>query len=140
MQIQAPLNNSWLACDVALLDAKDNVVEEVDAEISYYHGVEGGESWSEGERRTTTYFKAPTAGSYRLILKASAGSGIAGLPRGEPLAIRLYQGAVLSRYFLAAFIIVALFPLFEISRKYLFEKRRWGPVTEDEDGDDDDWD
>jgi hypothetical protein len=137
MRVNAPLDNSWLAVDVALLDSKDRVVCEADGEVSYYHGYEGGESWAEGSRNTTTYFKAPPAGTYRLILKASAGSGIRGLPRGEPLTVSLRQGAVLSRYFLFAFIITLLFPLYEFTRKVLFEKRRWAATVED---DDDDWD
>jgi hypothetical protein len=40
---------------------------------------------------------------------------------------------VMTRYFLLALIATALFPLLEILRKILFEKRRWGPVTEDDD-------
>lgn len=138
MEIAAPLNNSWLALDAALINEKDEVVEEMDGEISYYQGVEGGESWSEGDRSSTKYFKAPPAGTYRLILKAAGGSGINGLPRGEPLTVHLRQGAVLSRYFLVVFIIALLFPAYEITRKVMFEKRRWAPVTEDDD--DSDWD
>ena len=141
MSINAPLNNSWLACDVALLDEKtQNVIAEADAEISYYQGVEGGESWSEGSRSSTTYFTAPPPGTYRLILKAAAGSGEAGMALGEPLTIRVAQGAVLSRFFLAAFIITLLVPLFEIMRQVLFEKRRWAPVTDDDDDEGSSWD
>ncbi len=135
MRIAAPLQNSWLALDVGLVDSKDNVVEEVSGDISYYSGVEGGESWSEGNRSTTSYSKSPKPGTYRLIFKATAGSNRA-TPGGEPLTITITQGAILSRYFLAMFIFALLFPLYEFTRKVLFEKRRWGPVTEDDDDDD----
>jgi Domain of unknown function (DUF4178) len=142
MRIDAPLNNSWLALDVALLDVdKSVVVGEADGEISYYQGVEGGESWSEGNRSTTNYFRAPPPGNYKLILKASAGSGLSRGARGEPLTIRIYQGGAVTRYFLVAFIITFLVPFFIISRKVLFEKQRWAPVLGgDDDDDDDDWD
>ena len=40
---------------------------------------------------------------------------------------------MLSRYFLVALILTALFPLFEFLRKRLFEQRRWGPVADDDD-------
>ena len=46
--MDAPLD--WLALDVALLDDKHQVVAEMDSDIAYYHGYEGGESWSEGTR------------------------------------------------------------------------------------------
>jgi hypothetical protein len=141
MRIDAPLNDSWLALDVALLDVdKSIVVGEADGEISYYSGVEGGESWSEGNRSTTNYFRAPPPGTYKLILKASSGSGISGGARGEPLSIRLYQGGAVTRYFLAAFIITFLVPFFIIARKFLFEKQRWAPVVGGDDDDDEDWD
>jgi hypothetical protein len=139
MTLQAPLRDSWIALDVGLVDSEDRVVAEADADISYYSGVEDGESWSEGSSQTTTFFKAPPPGTYKLILKASCGSGLSAGCRGETLAVSLRQGAILSRYFLAVMILGFLFSFFELTRQYLFEKRRWGPVTEDDDsGDDDD--
>jgi hypothetical protein len=136
LSIQAPLSDSWIALDAALVDAQDRVVEEMDGDISYYSGVEDGESWSEGNKEHTTFFMAPAPGSYKLILKGTAGSGASSPSRGEPLTVRIYQGAILSRYFLAAFIFTFLFPFYEMTRKGLFEKRRWAPVTEDDDDDD----
>jgi len=139
IKIAAPLNNSWLALDLAMINDKDQVVEQVEGgEISFYQGVEGGESWTEGSRSTTSYFLAPTPGTYRLILKATAGSGINGPPRGEALGIQILQGGMLSRYFLAMLGLALLIPLFEIVRHSMFEKRRWAAVTEDDD--DSDWD
>ncbi len=140
MEIMAPnLNNSWLSLNVALVNAKDEVVEEMEGDLSYYHGVEGGESWSEGSTSNTTYYKSPAPGTYRLLVKASCGSGNVGPCRGERLGVRVNQGVVLSRYFLTAFIISLLFPLFEIVRKRMFETRRWAEVVEDDDDDDDDY-
>jgi len=139
MKVQSNLRNSWISLQAALVNAQDQVVAEMEGDISYYSGVEGGESWSEGNRKTTTYYKAPPAGTYRLLLKAAAGSGRTGPPRGEGLTITLSQGMVLSRYFLALMIISFLFPLFEVTRRYLFEKRRWASVMEDDDDDDEFW-
>ncbi|MFH1132347.1 MAG: DUF4178 domain-containing protein [Pseudomonadota bacterium] len=144
MDISASLDNSWLAVDVALLDnAKKHVVAETNSDVSFYYGYEDGEAWSEGGHSASTYFLAPPPGTYRLLLKVSGGSGKNnGPPRGEELKIMLFQGVVLSRYFLMAFIITALFPSFEMLRKYLFGKRRWAPVTEDDDEEESvfDWD
>jgi hypothetical protein len=105
----------------------------MDNTIEYYSGYEGGEHWTEGSRDNTSYFRAPEAGTYRLILKAAGGSGQRGPPRRESMKLTVYAGAVMTRYFLLALIATALFPLLEILRKILFEKRRWGPVTEDDD-------
>lgn len=135
LKIGAPLSNSWMALQVALVNASEEVVQEMDAEISYYSGVEGGESWSEGSRSSTSYGIAPPAGTYRLLFKAAAGSGNSGTARGEPLQIALVQGVVLTRYFLGLFIISLLCPLFEFMRKRMFEARRWAEVIEDDDDD-----
>ncbi len=134
LKIAAPLNNSWIALQVALVDSSDKVVQEMESDISYYHGVEGGESWSEGSRSSSTYGKSPPPGTYRLLFKASGGMGNRGTrARGENLQIALVQGVMLSRYFLAAFIFSLLFPVFEFVRKRLFEARRWAAVMGDDD-------
>jgi hypothetical protein len=140
LSLDAPLRDSWLAVNIGLVDAEDRVVQELEGDISLYSGVEEGESWTEGSSHETTYFKAPLPGSYRFVLKANGGSGLSGPAVGEPLTVQLRQGAILSRYFLAICILGFLFPLFELTRQFMFEKRRWGPVTEDDDddgGDDD---
>ena len=138
LKIQAPLRDSWLALDAALVDSKEQVVEEMDADISYYSGVEDGESWSEGSSEATTFFKAPPPGSYKLILKASGGSGVSGPCTREPITVSLYQGPVLTRYFLVAFGLTFMFPFFGFLRRRLFESRRWAPVVGDDDDDDND--
>jgi len=137
MRVSAPLNNSWIGVNVALVNSDEQVIAEIEDDLCYYHGVDEGESWSEGSSDHETFFKAPTPGTYRLLLQGTGGSGEtgAGPSRGEPLTVRLSQGAVLSRYFLAAFLFAFLFPFFELTRQHLFEKRRWAPVTEDDDDD-----
>lgn len=54
---------------VALLkcDAEE-VIAADDLGIEYYHGTEDGESWSEGSRSESIYWKIPEAGRYRLML------------------------------------------------------------------------
>lgn len=136
MTISAPLQNSWLYVQAALVNAQDQVVEELDGELGYYYGVEEGESWSEGSQSTTTFGLSPPAGTYRLLLKAQGGTGETGPPGRENIQIVIKQGMVLSRYFLAIFVFCVLCAAFEIGRRYLFEKRRWSAVIEDDDDDD----
>ena len=128
LKLHAPVSNNWLALDFALVDSNDKVQAEAGSEVSYYYGYEGGESWTEGSQTTEAFFKAPPPGTYRLILKGEAGT-----TRPPRIQVKLYQGAILSRYFLIIFIFTALAPLFEITRQKIFESRRWAPVTEDDD-------
>ncbi|MBW2732598.1 MAG: DUF4178 domain-containing protein [Deltaproteobacteria bacterium] len=137
VRIYAPLKNSWLAVNIAFLETKSkNVLAEVwDHGIQHYSGYD----WSEGERSSTKYFRAPKAGTYKLLLKASGGSGFKGPPRRENMVIRVFEGQMLSRWFWIAFGITILFPLWGWGRKKSFEGRRWAEVIDDDDDDDDDY-
>lgn len=64
------LDNAWMAVDLALVRNEDAVVHVSDAELAYYHGVEGGESWSEGSTRTSVLLRGAEPGTYRLLLHA----------------------------------------------------------------------
>lgn len=127
------IDDSWIALDVALVDESDRVVAEMDGEVSYYSGYEDGEHWTEGDRRKTTYFRSPGAGTYRLLMLGGGGSGISGPGRNEPLTVRVYSGGVLTRYFIASAVFAFLFPLWWALRRGTFEHSRWGPVTGDDD-------
>ncbi len=132
MELSAPLDNSWLALEVAFLNDQGLVVSEAAADAAYYHGVEGGESWSEGSRTSSTCFKSPPPGNYQLIIKGEAGSGNTGPPREEQLTVRIYQGTILSRYFLILLVVAATIPAFVLLRRFIFESRRWGADDDDD--------
>ncbi len=70
LSIDSDVNNDWIYYDIDILDEKGNSVYSFGKEISYYHGYEGGESWSEGSRSATFYFKLPSTGRYKLVLDA----------------------------------------------------------------------
>jgi hypothetical protein len=130
MELIAPVRNAWYALEIALVNDREEVVAETFGEVAYYQGVEGGESWSEGSTKTTQYFLAPKPGDYKILLK---GQGDSRLASNLAISLSFSQGGILSRYFLALFILMALIPVFEWTRQFLFEKRRWAPVTGDDD-------
>ncbi|REK20133.1 MAG: DUF4178 domain-containing protein [Planctomycetota bacterium] len=131
------LNNSWVALSVAFLDAEENVVLDADATVERYHGVEGGESWSEGSRNDYTLVRLTGPNTYRLNVFGDAGvwsrsGGDRQTSNGSPIDIRLARDVVPARYFLVAAIIAAAYPAWEIGRKVMFEGRRW-PSEDDDD-------
>jgi hypothetical protein len=132
---QASVDNAWVALSFGLVNQNDEVCLETDGEASYYHGVEGGESWSEGSNSFSEYVRVDQPGTYRLLVFGASGSGeTADAAGGPPVRIELREGAMLSRYFLAMFVLALLYPLKEFVRRRNHEKRRI--PTEDDDDDD----
>lgn len=68
IKIAANVNNSWAAFEAELTDANGEDVAGFESGMEYYHGVEGGERWSEGTNRATTRLHLP-AGVYKLQVK-----------------------------------------------------------------------
>lgn len=136
IEFDAPVDNSWIYLDLAVINAEDQAIIETSAEISYYHGYEGGESWSEGSRSTSKVFKLHEPGEYRLLMVGQAGTGESNQGTrtyGKPIQIAVYEGVVLSRYFASASLLGICWAAFEWLRRAHFETKRWG----DEDDDDD---
>jgi hypothetical protein len=131
LQGSAPLNNSWLALDFALVDAKDQVLKEFWDEASYYHGRDSEGYWTEGRRGFSDYFVVEKAGTYKLLVHAQGGSGRFGGPRNEPITISLVSGQTLSWYFIFPILVAGLVAASGIVHKKTFEARRWAPIYED---------
>jgi hypothetical protein len=130
---EAPLNNSWVALDFALVNTDDSVIGEFSGEASFYHGRDSEGYWTEGSKSFTSYFRVEKPGSYRLLLHGTGGSGYSGPARKETISIRVRQGATISYYFVFPLILAALVAFWSLIRKYTFEAKRWAPVMEDED-------
>lgn len=58
------LQDNWLGLDVALVHEPTGTVWEDTVEMSYYSGVEDGESWSEGSRSADLWYSRIPGGRY----------------------------------------------------------------------------
>ena len=75
MVIQSDVNNSWLWSEIDLIDANSaKSLGFVTKEVSYYHGVEGGESWSEGSQNWDRVFQVPKGGTYQIKFQVAEAS------------------------------------------------------------------
>lgn len=69
IRVETGVDQSWTHVGLALLKTEGEVVVAADdLGIEYYHGTEDGESWSEGSRSESIYWKIQEAGKYRLML------------------------------------------------------------------------
>lgn len=121
VRVQAPVDNSWLFLGGALINEDSGDVDEFDAEVSYYSGVDGDGAWSEGGRQARAYVGGVEPGRYVLRLA----------PQWEPARVPAsYQVDVRSRVprlyqALLALLAIGLVPLLLLWRKLRFETERW---------------
>lgn len=125
----APVDNSWVYLDCALVNEDEEAVLDFSTEISYYHGRSDGESWSEGSREESVEFKLKEPGEYRFLLLGQAGRGsrAGDVQRdGKKVTITVYEGVILARYFIIGAIVCVLGAALEFFRRHRFEARRQG--------------
>ena len=118
----APLDNAWAYADVLLVNLATQDAVGFGLEASYYHGVDGGESWSEGSSRATATIGGVDGGQYLLqITPQRGGTG------PEPLTyeVELVQDVYLQRYVVLSLLVILAFPLLAWLCGWLFERRRW---------------
>jgi hypothetical protein len=119
IEIGAPIDNDWLYADFALVEELTYTEHEFSKEIEYYHGVDGGESWSEGSSRGEAFLSKIPAGQYHINIYPQFGFN------AEYFEIDVFQAEPIYSNFFVSLLLLAVFPLFYFARKYYKEKQRW---------------
>ena len=115
------VENSWISVSGDLFNEQTGLVEPFDLPIEYYHGVDGGESWSEGSKSVSTVLSSLPAGSYVMRLE---GQWPEKTTPGK-VEIRAREGAFLWSHFFLAFWAITIPALFAGYRGVTFENARW---------------
>jgi hypothetical protein len=134
---QANVHNAWTWFDVDIVKTGEDEGEVLDfgEQVSYYAGVEGGESWSEGSQSTSQVFKIGNPGQYKLKISGTGGQGESTQEGFTAYngSITIYRDIVLFRYFAWGLIAALFLPALQLLRKSLFEHNRWASEEEDDD-------
>ncbi len=117
----APVNNAATDLDVDLINEQNNEVESVYIPISYYQGVESGESWSEGSQSNDATLSALPAGKYTLRVAGT----LENVAQPLPVTVKVEQNVSRGVNFFCALIVLAIFPALALIRKFSFETKRW---------------
>ncbi len=120
--LSSPVNNNWVELEGALVSETTGVAELFLVSSSYYHGVDGGESWSEGGQTDTVFLSAVPAGSYVLRLAPQWNGPV---PPVRFIDVQLRQGVMRWLYPSLALLAILLVPLIMIFPMAAFESRRW---------------
>ncbi|MGI8555482.1 MAG: DUF4178 domain-containing protein [Pyrinomonadaceae bacterium] len=117
----APVNNSAAYLNVDLINEQNSEVESVDIPVSYYQGVEDGESWSEGGQTQDATMSSLPAGRYTLRIEGS----VENVQQPVVVSVKVEQNVTRGVNFGLSFILLALVPFISLFRKWKFESRRW---------------
>jgi ribosomal protein S27E len=131
--VSSPVDNSWVYLDFAVINSEEEVIHEFSQTVSYYHGVEGGESWSEGSRRRKVPFQIEKSGDYRLLVAGEAGTGESPASAGPSVILEIREGIVLKRYFILIAVFCAIWSVAVWGHRGAFESRRWADSDDDDD-------
>jgi DNA-directed RNA polymerase subunit RPC12/RpoP len=116
------LNNSWADFTYTLVDPKTGKTWNEAHEVSYYAGVDDGESWNEGSRTDDVVFYGVPPGEYRLNITSER-------PQDANTAVaanlKLEQGHPSWLNWLVLQLALLILPFWGTWRERSFENRRW---------------
>jgi hypothetical protein len=116
------VDNTWVYFEGDLINQDTGLVQPFSVPVEYYHGVEDGESWSEGSQTKSVFLSALPAGTYTLRLE---GQWEHWDQQSPPLNVKIEQGVSHGVYWLLSLITISAVPVFVFFRKLAFEGRRW---------------
>jgi hypothetical protein len=139
VMVKAPVSNTWLYLDGALINEETGAVDDFDMEVSYYYGSDSDGAWSEGSTETRRFIASVPPGRYVLRLGPQWEAGKP-VPRYD-LRVR----SRVPRFYQLVLALLALFswPVVVGWRSMRFESARWSEsdhavlsVSSDDDDDD----
>lgn len=116
------LDNNWLGLGMTLVDKNSGRAWTAQSEVAYWHGSDGGESWSEGDRSRELLFRDVPAGTYYFVIDPE-------LSPEKPVDVVdqvkvIRNPAAWSNLFLLLGFLV-MFPIHSRIRQFSFEAERW---------------
>ena len=128
----APVDNSWVYMNAALVNEKDEAIADFSGNMSYYHGYDDG-NWTEGSQDDSLYLKLEK-GKYRLLLLGQAGKGEReqGIQHGKKVTIRIKEGVMVRYYFVIFAVLAIILMLYFIVRIAIFQTRKWQHAQDDD--------
>ena len=132
IELATNLDNHWAEFQLTLIEAETDKAYDFGREISYYHGVEDGENWSEGSSWTRVYVPRVPPGRY--YLRVEPETDVSPLN----LHLRVRRDVPLARVPLLALALLGLPFAFALWQSRTFETARWmqsdhAPVSDEDD-------
>lgn len=118
--MSASLDNQWIELPITLINEQSGRVYEFSKTLEYYHGVEGGESWSEGSRDDDAVLSRIPAGRYHLNIYPARDPG-----QSVSFRISVTQNTMLGSNIVLLLLLVGIYPIILFVNKHWHESQRW---------------
>jgi hypothetical protein len=117
----SPVDNTWVYVEGDIINEETGLVQSFSMPIEYYHGVDGGESWTEGSKTSTVHLSALPAGVYTLRIETQWERW------QQPVSIEVgvQQGVPRLSHMFIVMGIVSIIPIILCIHYLSFDKRRW---------------
>jgi hypothetical protein len=113
------LDNHWMFFSTLLINDETGEAYDFAWEVSYYHGVTGGESWREGNKKNNVTIPSVPSGRYYLLLEPQSDL------KQATYTMTVYRNVPgWTNFFLALLVLVIMAAVF-LYRFSAFENRRW---------------
>jgi len=130
----AAVQNTWVYLEGDLINDETGVVQSFPIDISYYQGVEDGESWSEGGQEDSAYTSSMPAGRYVLRLEGQWEKW----QQPAVVTVKIEQNVTRGFNLLIALIVLSIGPIAMLIYHISFEHKRWSESMFSSSGSDDD--
>jgi len=137
VETSADIDNQWLGVGYTLINDETGDTFDFGREVSYYHGYDDGESWTEGARADSVTLPAIPSGRYFLRIEPE------GERNSKPIQyqVTVTRGVATSVWFFIALALLLAPPALATWRAMSFERMRWaesgGASSDGGDSDDD---
>jgi hypothetical protein len=118
-KLDAPVANDWFFGDFVLVNEQTGEEIEFTKEVSYYYGVDGGESWSEGSTTGKAFLSKIPEGRYHLLIYPEFSFN------NKEFSLKVIRDDWNMSNFWSALILILLFPAYYLIRSYYIEEQRW---------------
>ena len=129
IESRANVTQNWLYLQIALVNKDTNESFDFGETLSYYSGVDGGESWSEGSLKSGTTVHRVPAGHYYIRIdperEREAGETPAAAAQGIEYRVKIFQGATNVGLFFIVILLLLPPPIIAWLRSRNFENQRW---------------
>jgi len=121
IETMAAIDNKWIYLNYALVNEESGTAYDFGREVSYYHGYDDGESWSEGSSRDSVTLPKIPSGKYFLRIEPEGDSKLGRIN----YSVTVIHDVPNSLWFLIAAPLILVPAIFSTWRSISFEHRRW---------------